>query len=144
MRGDSLRGNSRIVGGSRGGGNGFRSHVHSKTVARRIGSSCKKRLFIAFFRSRHTDDVVRRPFHVGWLKNGEVRRRTQAEESRLLPVPDGHREGNYRTGQVGALGEFGDFFVGDQLVLYINDRRCTDYPSGFLRAGPSFPGRTSP
>lgn len=111
MRGDSLRGNSR----------GCRWFAHSKTVARRLGSSCEKRLFIAFFRSWHTDDVVWRPFHPwdGWKmeKYGEGR----AEES-LLPVPRWPSWTELSNRVAGALGEFGDFFVGDQLVLYINDR----------------------
>lgn len=34
----------------------------------------------------------------------------------------GHRERELSNRVVGALGEFGDFFAGDQLVLYINDR----------------------
>lgn len=76
---------------------GCRWFAHSKMVARRFGSSCEKRLFIAFFRSWHTDDVVWRPFYPwdDWKmeKYGEGR----AEES-LLSAPGGHRERNYRTG----------------------------------------------
>lgn len=67
-------------------GNGSRNRVHSKTAARRIGSNCEKRLFIAFFRSWHTDDVVRRPFHARWLKNGDTRRTRGRKPSPIRSV----------------------------------------------------------
>lgn len=118
MRDDFLRGNSRIVSGSCKSRNGSCSHVHLKRCSgskkNRVELSRKMALY------RFLSIVTHRRCHSATVSRGKVEKwKSTTRKKAVFPFWAAIAKGTIEPS--GALGEFDDFFVGDQLVLYIND-----------------------
>jgi len=115
------------------------SRFRPSAGARKIEASCEKRLFIAFFRSRHADDVVQRE----WPGIREARSTRNAQKkvvffpSRAAIARTIEPTNGWRGSSATFFSFFHSIFYEDQLVRYINDCAARIIRPGFLRAGPS-------